>query len=165
MVRSGTMGTVAPERPGALGWLRPPPMTREQRGLYALVQESIVRERFRRAAPFGAAATLTVSGIGGLRFTPEWRWAAWASAIAAAIALLVVHGFFMPHRRPMRIAATAALGLAVAASIDIMAIPTGGIGSPAFPAIMLIWLYGSVVAPLSMSTATGSARPPTSSRR
>ncbi|HEX8789595.1 MAG TPA: protein kinase, partial [Polyangiaceae bacterium] len=144
------MGTEASEKRGALGWLRPPPMTREQRGLYALVQESIVRERFRRAAPFGAAATLTVSGIGALRFAPDWRAAAWAAAGAAATGLLVVHGFLMPRRRAMRIAVTAALGLAVAASIDILAIPTGGIGSPAFPAIMLIWLYGSVVAPLSM---------------
>lgn len=144
------MGSEAPESPGALEWLRPPPTTPEERGLYALVQEIIVRTRLRRAAPFGAAATLTVSGIGGLHFAPGWREAAWGSAGAAAIALVVFHGFLMPRSRPMRIATTAALGLGVAAAIDIMAIPTGGIGSPAFPAIMLIWLYGSVVAPLSM---------------
>jgi hypothetical protein len=125
-------------------------MTAEERTRYARAQESIVRERLRRAAPFGAAANLTVSGVGALRFAPEWRAAAWVSAGVAAMALLVVHGFLMPRTRPMRITITAVLGLAVANSIYIMAIPTGGLGSPAFPAIMLIWLYGSVVAPLSM---------------
>jgi serine/threonine-protein kinase len=95
-------------------------------------------------------ANLTVSGVGALRFEPHWRAAAWVSAGASAVALLVVHGFLMPRARPVRVVVTAVLGLAVAASIDILAIPTGGIGSPAFPAIMLIWLYGSVVAPLSM---------------
>ncbi|HTQ44889.1 MAG TPA: protein kinase [Polyangiaceae bacterium] len=55
-----------------------------------------------------------------------------------------------PRARPMRIAATAALGLAVAAAIDVAAIRTGGLGSPVFPAILLIWLYGSFVASLGM---------------
>jgi hypothetical protein len=89
-------------------------------------------------------------GVGALRFSPGWREAAWASAVVAAIGLLVVHGFFMPGTRPMRMAATAVLGLVVAASIDIMAIPTGGIGSPALPAIMVVWLYGAVIVTLGM---------------
>ncbi len=50
----------------------------------------------------------------------------------------------------MRIATTAALGLAVAAAIDFSAIRTGGVGSPVFPAILLIWLYWSFVASLGM---------------
>jgi serine/threonine-protein kinase len=144
------MGSVAPEGPGALEWLRSPSMTAEERRSYALTQERLIRDRIRRTAPFGAAATLTVSGVGALHFTSAWNVAAWTSAGAVAIALLVVHGFFMPRARAMRITATAALGLAVAASIYVLAIPTGGIGSPAFPAIMLIWLYGSVVAPLGI---------------
>jgi hypothetical protein len=125
-------------------------MTAEERGLYAQAREIIVRERLRLAAPFGAVATLAVGGVGGLHVAPEWREPTWALAVAAAIALLALHGLFMPRSRPMRIAATAVVGLAVAASIVIMTIPTGGIGSPAFPSIVLIWLYGSVVAPLSM---------------
>jgi hypothetical protein len=126
-------------------------MTPEERKLYAATRESLVSDRLRRTAPFAAAATFVVSGVGALRFAPAWREAAWASACAAPIALLALPALlFMARNRPMRIAATAVLGLAVAASIVIISIPTGGIGSPAFPAILLIWLYGSVVAPLGI---------------
>jgi hypothetical protein len=125
-------------------------MTAEERRRFAQTQESIIRDRLRHAAPFGAAATLTLSGVGGMHFTPAWRLATWAVAGVAAIALLAVHGLRTPPARSTRIAATAALGLAVAASIYVLAIPTGGIGSLAFPAIMLIWLYASVVAPLGV---------------
>ena len=59
-------------------------------------------------------------------------------------------GFLLPRARPMRIAVTAALGLGFAAAVDFVAIRTGGLGSPVFPAILLIWLYGSFVASLGM---------------
>ncbi|MGH7298133.1 MAG: serine/threonine-protein kinase, partial [Polyangiaceae bacterium] len=125
-------------------------MTADERRLYTQAQETVVVERFRRAAPFGAGATLLMTGIGSLQFGPAWRNATWLAGGAAAAGLVVVHGFLMPRTRPIRIAVTAGLGLGVATAIDIIALPTGGVGSPAFPAIMLIWLYGSVVAPLSM---------------
>jgi serine/threonine-protein kinase len=131
-------------------------MTPEERSAYTRVQEGVVVYRFRRAAPFGAAATAVVNCVGSLGFEPEWRTAACAAGLVAAASLLVVHGFLMPKTRPMRIAATATLGLGVAAAIDLLAVPTGGLGSPAFPAVLLIWLYGSVVAPLSMREIVGN---------
>jgi hypothetical protein len=143
------MGSVAPDGPDAPG-LRPPSITAEERRRYVQTQESVIRDRLRHAAPFGAAATLTLSAVGGMHFTPTWRLAAWATAGAAAIGLIAVHGFRMAPARSTRIAATSALGLVVAASIYILAIPTGGVGSPALPAILLVWLYGSVVAQLGL---------------
>jgi serine/threonine-protein kinase len=131
-------------------------MTPDERRAYTRVQEDVIVDRFRRAAPFGAAATAVVNCTGSLSFEPQWRMAACVSGVLAAASLLVVHGFLMPKTRAMRIAATAALGLAVATAIDLLAIPAGGIGSPAFPAILLVWLYGSVVAPLSMREILGN---------
>jgi len=144
------MGPAPSARPGVLEWLRPPAMTPEEQRQYTQAQEAVIVDRFRRAAPFGAAATALVSGIGSMQFTPGWRVASWIAGGIAAASLLIGHAFFMPRTRPMRIAVTVALGLSVATSIDLMAIPTGGLGSPAFPGIMIVWLYGSVVAPLSM---------------
>jgi serine/threonine-protein kinase len=144
------MGPAQPDRRGLLEWLRPPAMTPEERRLYTLTQEGVIVDRFGRAAPFGATATLAVGFVGSIHFEPEWRRMLWISGALAAAGLLVVHGVLRPKSRPLRMATTAAAGLSVAAVIDLMAIPTGGVGSPAFPAITLIWLYGSVVAPLNM---------------
>jgi tRNA A-37 threonylcarbamoyl transferase component Bud32 len=106
-------------------------------------------ERYRRAIPFGAfacAAITIVSYFGPGGGTPD----VFICGFAAAVMMLVSHPLsrLRPFaRRPNRLLFWASLG--VAGTVGMLASHTGGFQSPGVAALLLIWLFGSIISPLT----------------
>jgi tRNA A-37 threonylcarbamoyl transferase component Bud32 len=125
-------------------------MTLEQEATYRREQDAIALDRFRKGAPFGALACVVVAGLGSLGLAGHAGWTirvGGAVAAVGALASVPVSRLSWLQARPNALFFSA--GLVVAAAGALVAAHTGGFESAAIATVTLLWVFGSVVTPLT----------------
>jgi tRNA A-37 threonylcarbamoyl transferase component Bud32 len=143
-----------PKRPTPLAsmieGLVPPVLNAEERRIYRAGQDELILDRFRRGVPFGAAACLVLAAIGSAGQPDAPRWVIQAGGLVAALtafASVPVSRLAWVCARPNVLLFFASL--VVAAAGGLIAAWTGGFESVATVTITLLWVFGSIVTPLS----------------
>jgi tRNA A-37 threonylcarbamoyl transferase component Bud32 len=138
--------------------LAPPSMAPEVRIRYRQAQNELLLDRFRRGVPFGALACVVLAAIGssGQPAGPSWTIRLGGLAAAGcAFAALPVSRVGWIARRPNVLLFLASV--VVAGAGGLIAAYTGGFESVATASITLLWVFGTIVTPLSPSSALADA--------
>jgi tRNA A-37 threonylcarbamoyl transferase component Bud32 len=135
-----------------------PEMTPEQGAVYRRAQDAVALERFRKGAPFGALACVVVAAVGSLGIEERAAWTIRIGGTAAAVGALASMRLARAswvETRPNALFFTASLGVAAAGAL--IAAHTGGFESAAIATVTLLWVFGSVITPLTPLAALADA--------
>jgi tRNA A-37 threonylcarbamoyl transferase component Bud32 len=133
------------------------PMTAEEQALFRRVQDDRGIERLCRALPFGALAMAVFTAMIGVPEGPKfWIPGVVVTVITCATIWLARAPWFRVHHNLL----VAVTGLGAASGVGLFASATGGFHSPVMGALVLLWLFAAVAAPLtpSRSMAHGSSQ-------
>jgi tRNA A-37 threonylcarbamoyl transferase component Bud32 len=150
-MRPGTPRTIRDRLTEALA---PPPLAPDVRSLYRRTQNEVLLDRFRRGVPFGALACVVVAVVGGSGQPAEAAWTirlGGFAAAACAFAALPLSRTAPIERHPNVLLFLASIVVAAAGAL--IAAFTGGFESVATATITLLWVFGSIVTPLSPRSA------------
>ena len=126
-----------------------PSLGPEELALFRRQQNELMLDRYRRSVPYAAFATATLTAVAYMG-PGGHDWAVWMTGLPVAVALLLSG----PLSRIRWLAARPhvivfPIGVFIAYAIGRYAQRTGGFESPAISALILLWLFASIIVPLS----------------
>jgi tRNA A-37 threonylcarbamoyl transferase component Bud32 len=131
-----------------------PPMSAEDLHAFRRQQVEVSVARLRSGLPFGALGCVAMTVVSGMMIGPV----AWVSgSIVTALVFLGIPLLGRPSIRARPQLAVFPLGLALAFAVGVISSGTAGFQSPALGALVLVWLFAGMIAPLTPADAAVQA--------
>jgi Protein kinase domain len=125
-----------------------PAMSAEERASYLVTQRELVIERFRRAIPVGLAVSVAVTIVGGTWAPAGTRWRVWlAGSTVTLLVAAILPVLRVPFARAHYHSITMTVGCVGAVACGVLAAESGGFSSPAIGTMLVIWAFGTMLAP------------------
>jgi hypothetical protein len=139
-----------------------PRMSAEDAQSFRRQQVDVSVARLRSGLPFGALGCVAMTVVSGSMIGPV----AWVSgSLVTALVLLGIPllGRLSIRARPQLVVFP--LGMALACAVGVISSGTGGFQSPALGALVLVWLFAGMIAPLTPADSAVQAPSTSSSAR